>query len=460
MSFRKINYALGTLFLMAVLVTAVSHFASAFEILNQCPVANPGPDQSVTEGSLVELDGGQSSDPDGDALTYSWSQISGDAVVLISPDAAKATFIAPDVSPGGATLTFQLTVSDGKCPVSASMNVIVTNINHPPEAVAGEVPSVVGGSPVELDGSSSFDPDGDTITYFWEQTDGPDVTLSDPTLAKPGFTSPYLHTESAILTFKLTVFDGVEYSDCSDQKCYATVLVEPINHPPVANAGPNQTVNQAKPVILDGHLSSDPDGDGLIFYWTQTAGPTVSIDAADPVHPVFTAPQVDIGGAVLSFVLVVSDGSLFSSPGTVDIAVVHPNSPPSCQNASVVPFLWPPNHKLVPITITGVSDPDNDSLKVTILGVTQDEPVNGLGDGDTSPDAVIKGDKVWVRAERSGLDNGRVYRIRFMAEDSQGANCTGTVATSVPHDMGQGKIAIDDGQVYDSTVSVDTHNGK
>jgi hypothetical protein len=262
------------------------------------------------------------------------------------------------------------------------------------------------------------------------------------------------------LTFKLTVFDGLAYSDCSDGKCYANVLVEPVNHPPVANAGPNQTVNQGKPVTLDGHLSSDPDGDPLIFYWTQTAGPSVSIDAGDAVHPAFTAPQVDIGGAVLTFSHVVSDCSLSSEPSTVNITVLHPNSPPSCENASVVPYLWPPNHKLVPITINGVTDPDNDAVKVTVLGVTQDEPVNGLGDGDTSPDAVIQGDKVWVRAERSGLGNGRVYKINFMAEDSQGASCTGTVGTTVPHDMGQGKAAIDDGRIYDSTITVDTHNGK
>lgn len=70
-----------------------------------------------------------------------------------------------------------------------------------------------------------------------------------------------------------------------------------------------------------------------------------------------------------------------------------------------------PNHKLVPVGIVGVTDPDNDQVTLTVTGVTQNKPVNGLGDGDTSPDAVIQGSNVLLRAERAGNGNGRVYRV-------------------------------------------------
>jgi len=96
-----------------------------------------------------------------------------------------------------------------------------------------------------------------------------------------------------------------------------------------------------------------------------------------------------------------------------------------------------------------VTDPNNDNVTITITGVTQDEPVNGLGDGDTSPDAVIQGNKVLLRAERAGNGNGRVYHITFTATDVNGATGTGTVSVSVPHD--KGKSAVDDGLVFDST---------
>ena len=98
-----------------------------------------------------------------------------------------------------------------------------------------------------------------------------------------------------------------------------------------------------------------------------------------------------------------------------------------------------------------MTDPNNDAVTITINAVTQDEPVNGLGDGDTSPDAIIQGDKVLLRAERAGNGNGRVYEIQFTANDGQGGICTGSVNVGVPHSMKKaGNALIDDGQLYDS----------
>jgi hypothetical protein len=129
------------------------------------------------------------------------------------------------------------------------------------------------------------------------------------------------------------------------------------------------------------------------------------------------------------------------------------NQPPDCTKAVSTPdSLWPPNHKLVIISIAGVTDPDADTVIISINRITQDEPVNGLGDGDTSPDGFIgSGGAVMLRAERSGKGNGRVYAITFNAEDGKGGSCTGVVQVGVPHDKGKGSTPIDDGQNYDST---------
>jgi hypothetical protein len=81
---------------------------------------------------------------------------------------------------------------------------------------------------------------------------------------------------------------------------------------------------------------------------------------------------------------------------------------------------------------------------------TQDEPVNGGADGDTSPDAVISGDSVLLRAERAGQENGRVYVVDFTADDGQGGSCSGLVTVGVPHDRKDAPI--DDGQAYDSSL--------
>ena len=135
------------------------------------------------------------------------------------------------------------------------------------------------------------------------------------------------------------------------------------------------------------------------------------------------------------------------------VAKISSNDSPVCTAAQAFPsVLWSPNHQFVQITVKGVTDPDSDSVTITVTGVTQDEPVNAKGDGNTRPDAVIQGGAASVRAERSGKGNGRVYQLSFKAEDGKGGLCTGAVTVSVPHSMGNGLTAIDDGQVYDSTI--------
>jgi hypothetical protein len=135
----------------------------------------------------------------------------------------------------------------------------------------------------------------------------------------------------------------------------------------------------------------------------------------------------------------------------VSITVPQPNQPPVCSTVTAGPNLWPPNHKLVPITLTGASDPDGDPITLTITGVTQDEPLNGLGDGDTSPDAVLTGGALQLRAERSGTGDGRVYRIAFTVADDEGASCTGVATVGVPHDQGKKKPPpVDSGLVVNS----------
>ncbi len=128
------------------------------------------------------------------------------------------------------------------------------------------------------------------------------------------------------------------------------------------------------------------------------------------------------------------------------------NLPPDCSKAVAVPdLLWPPDHRLVAIAIAGVTDPDGDPVAVTITGISQDEPTNGLGDGDTAPDGFGMGTaQPQVRAERSGAGNGRVYAISFTASDGRGGTCHGGVKVGVPHDKGEG-APVDDGQKYDST---------
>lgn len=130
------------------------------------------------------------------------------------------------------------------------------------------------------------------------------------------------------------------------------------------------------------------------------------------------------------------------------------NLPPVCAQAHAeASILWPPNHKLETVSIMGVTDPENDPVTIAVTSIHQDEPTNGLGDGDTSPDGFGVGEALaQLRRERSGTGNGRVYIIGFSAVDDQGGSCEGQVIVGVPHDPNPEAEAIDDGLRFDSTT--------
>jgi hypothetical protein len=128
------------------------------------------------------------------------------------------------------------------------------------------------------------------------------------------------------------------------------------------------------------------------------------------------------------------------------------NHPPTCNARPSQDSLWPPNHKMVDITVLGVTDADHDPVTVRIDGITQDELVNDQGDGNTETDGAGVGTSTaQVRAERSGLGDGRVYVIHFTGQDNRGGSCSGAVSVGVPHDQ-RGTPPVDSGQLYDSTV--------
>jgi hypothetical protein len=97
------------------------------------------------------------------------------------------------------------------------------------------------------------------------------------------------------------------------------------------------------------------------------------------------------------------------------LGLANLNSPPDCSRVVADPDeIWPPDHRFVDVSVAGVTDPDGDPVTITITGIAQDEPLEGLGDGNTCPDADgIGTDIAVVRAERSGTKktpgDGRVY---------------------------------------------------
>jgi RHS repeat-associated protein len=277
------------------------------------PIANAGPPQTVYVGTTVQLDGTGSSDPAGLPLTYLWSLVSvpsGSTAALSSTTAAKPTFVADKVG----TYKVQLIVNNGHNN-SAPSTVTITSQHLPPVANAGPPQTVYQGQTVQLNGAGSYDPAGLPITYQWSFVSlpsGSSATLSGATTPLPTF----LADKTGNYVVQLIVNNGVFSSTPS------TVTITTENSPPVANAGPNQTVNVQSTVQLNGSGSTDVNGDPLTYAWSFVSIPGTSkavLTNPNSVNPTFVA---DVSGNYV-VQLIVNDGYANSAPATVTISTIY-----------------------------------------------------------------------------------------------------------------------------------------
>ncbi|MDH3766728.1 MAG: Ig-like domain-containing protein, partial [Nitrosopumilus sp.] len=281
--------------------------------VNHPPLADAGPDQTVRELSRVKLVG-TGSDPDGDRITTSWSQVSGPDVIY-NQFATELSFVAPDAATDETiSFEFELRVRDSHGAVTTDTAIVDVNaINHPPVANAGPDQTVREGTSVQLSGFG-FDSDNDPLTYTWNQKSGPqiEITQSESSLS---FVAPSgIPNKLSVMVFEFGVSDSFGGSD-SDT---VNVTVVAANNGPSANAGPDTDIDENTPLTLS-CTGSDPDGDRLFYSWKQLSGLSVELTNPNSSTLSFVAPSV-VKTSVLEFECTVTDGTL-SSSDTVNVTV-------------------------------------------------------------------------------------------------------------------------------------------
>ena len=290
---------------------------------NHPPSAHAGPDKSVAENTSVTVFG-NGFDPDGDPLTFSWTQISGPSVNLDQVD-SMIKFDSPEGIPNRSlVMTFELMVSD---PFGGSatdyVNISVLPPNNSPIAHAGPDVEVNENNLVTLSCTGS-DRDGDPLTFYWTQTAGMDVSISNVNSPTISFLAPSV-VDLTTLEFQCTVSDGNLSSSDSVKVSVFNVLSGNI----VADAGDDRIVNENRSLSLDGSGSYDEENQILSYSWTQISGESVVLDDSNAVTPAFKSPSVVNGEIkVLVFELTVFDDNDRSDTDTVTVTVDPVNAPP------------------------------------------------------------------------------------------------------------------------------------
>ena len=327
---------------------------------NNPPVIEAGEDQTVFIGEIVNLNGAESFDPDGDSIEYFWEFITtpqGSTADLNTPETAIASF-TPDIV---GIYELRLSVSDGLLTNSTATTITVLGLdgtlNNSPISNAGVNQVINLGEKVHLDGSESLDFDDDILSFIWEVKSKPidSVCSLNNTQSIISDFTPDLPGKYEI---GLTVFDGISESTDIVEIIVLSAVIK--NHPPIAVCEYQpQIIFRGDVVELSAASSSDLDTDPLSYSWLlESPGESnATISLENESISSFTADE--IGTYIVT--LEVSDGIALGSDQK-SIVVVNRAPLASINNNSSDFLITPSLMETVDLDASMSSDPDSGDI--------------------------------------------------------------------------------------------------
>ncbi len=318
---------------------------------NQPPIADAGPDITITLPLNSVTLNGSGDDPDGTIVSYQWTKTSGPSQYNIV-SSTKAQTTITNLAHG--VYTFELKVTDNAGAVGISVVTVTVNTapNEPPTADAGSnINITLPINSITLNGSGN-DPDGMILFYLWTKISGPDqYNIRSSNRSR----STVSNLVEGVYLFELKVTDnsGATAADTVQVTVNAAVQIQ--NQLPSANAGPDVAITlPVNSVTLNGS-GSDPDGTIASYQWTMLAGP----DQYNVVSPVQASTAVNnLVEGTYTLELEVTDNSGATAADTVHITVNAapvPNQSPIANAGSNINITLPTNS----VTLSGSgSDPD------------------------------------------------------------------------------------------------------